>query len=944
MKTRIGRNLALLAIAAAAPAALHAQATGLSVVPTTGTGTSQLFTFHAADANGYGYISTMLMLFNTAVSGPNACYIQFAPASGQVYLTDNGATTWGNGGALGSSTVLSNSQCSIKLAESNNIGTSGNDLYLNLAITFTPNLNFPAGQKYVYEYVIDNANQATGWQQPGLWTVGTSLLIPDSVTPSAGSGPAQTFTFTGSSPNGFGYINQYLMLFNTGVSGASACYLQYSGNLLYMANDLGNAWTGGYAPGSSNTLSNSRCMVNTVSVSVYGFSNTLVIDIPITFTTSFTGQQNIYAYLDDYGGNVSGWETMGTWTPYSASAQSYTITSSPVTGTQPLIEGVACTSPCTVSWIPGSTHTISAPSPAAPPGTPSGTRYTFSSWSDGLAQTHSVTAPSSSSTYMANFSTQYYLTTSTSSLGSGGSVTPPSGWYNSGSVVSVGASPNSGYYFAGFTGALSSTTTPQSLTMTGSLSVIAYFGELVHTSSNLYPDFQTCIGPYSLTPTTLPSLAGTCQLSPNRYPVSSTLQILRSNFVIEGGGGPGDTTLYRNGTFNYTMTDNPGVTGVTVTNLTFDGNRYGVPGLNCTINNAAYFELGLRNGGTFKVEWLDFINAPSWALWLNGYGSSLSVSNFGQGGYGVGPDGVLRTLAADESGSRGSSVILDGNNNGAWYNAIAFAGNAAIGLSGPNQTLYGNLLQQNRYEMSDWPGGGGAGGQIYVGANSTGGIVTGNVVNGNYWTTTPTTELATGCPAPQATALNPSGFQYTIGVEAYGFGHYFFNNEIEQHFGAGMQFGGSNPTGQITISSQNPSVVPPNPPDTPRYIEMNAFKGIWFVYSSSNPYAVQGATLYNVNVRANPPFDVDLGGAVNNSTIGYYGPYSGFAGGSCLIPSPPTSSYPGPVEGVNGAVPPPYNNTLSYPTPSSYGTAGSCPNPGWPAQIPATSYIPGWPW
>ncbi len=308
-----------------APVALHAQATGFSVSPNNGTGTSQLFTFHASDSNGYGNISQMLLLVaNSAngVDGQYACYIQLARAANQVYLTDDLATTWGNGGALGSSTPLSNSQCSINLAQSNINGTSENDLYLNLAITFTVNGQyFPAGQKSVYEYVVDNAGQAgAGWENVGNWTLGTSALAPDSVTPSSGSGPAQTFTFTASSPNGSSYINQFHMLLNWGVDGAGACWMMYiqSGNSLYLINDTGTAWLGPYAPGSANTLSNSQCSVNVASVTVSGFSNTLVLTVPITFNSSFIGPQNAFGYVMDQGGGASGWQFLGSWTGYAA--------------------------------------------------------------------------------------------------------------------------------------------------------------------------------------------------------------------------------------------------------------------------------------------------------------------------------------------------------------------------------------------------------------------------------------------------------------------------------------------------------------------------------------------------------------------------------------------------------------------------------------------------
>ncbi|MCC6862452.1 MAG: peptidoglycan DD-metalloendopeptidase family protein, partial [Bryobacterales bacterium] len=71
-------------------------------------------------------------------------------------------------------------------------------------------------------------------------------------------------------------------------------------------------------------------------------------------------------------------------------------------------DGVPCTSPCAVHWIPGTTHSVAAPA-SAPGGT--GVQYLWASWSDGGALAHSVVAPSAPATYTAVFNTQYFLTT-----------------------------------------------------------------------------------------------------------------------------------------------------------------------------------------------------------------------------------------------------------------------------------------------------------------------------------------------------------------------------------------------------------------------------------------------------------------------------------------------------------------------------------------------------
>ena len=108
------------------------------------------------------------------------------------------------------------------------------------------------------------------------------------------------------------------------------------------------------------------------------------------------------------------------------------------------VDNVNYTAPQTFQWTIGSNHTIATATPQAGP---SGTRYVFSNWSDSGALSHTVTTPSIATTYTANFTTQYQLTLSSVPT-AGGTVSPASGaFYNAGQVVSVLATPASGYAF-----------------------------------------------------------------------------------------------------------------------------------------------------------------------------------------------------------------------------------------------------------------------------------------------------------------------------------------------------------------------------------------------------------------------------------------------------------------------------------------------------------------
>jgi len=138
------------------------------------------------------------------------------------------------------------------------------------------------------------------------------------------------------------------------------------------------------------------------------------------------------------------------------------------------VDGTTYNSTQTFSWIPGSSHTIATTSPQSG-GT--GVQYVWMNWSGGGAISHTV-APTTNETYTATFRTQYFLTMTHNT---GGTVNPASGWKNSGSTVSITATPATGFRFTNWTGtgsgSYSGTNNPASITMNGP---IMESGSFVH--------------------------------------------------------------------------------------------------------------------------------------------------------------------------------------------------------------------------------------------------------------------------------------------------------------------------------------------------------------------------------------------------------------------------------------------------------------------------------
>ena len=141
------------------------------------------------------------------------------------------------------------------------------------------------------------------------------------VSPGAGNGASQTFTFTFSDPSGYQNLQVVDVLINNYLDGIQACYVAYSKNygMLLLVDDGGDSGTdyAGYltvpSTGSiTGSMSNSQCTVNGTGSSVVGSGNTLTLTLNISFSPSFAGNRIVYTAAGDTTGN-SGWQALSTW-------------------------------------------------------------------------------------------------------------------------------------------------------------------------------------------------------------------------------------------------------------------------------------------------------------------------------------------------------------------------------------------------------------------------------------------------------------------------------------------------------------------------------------------------------------------------------------------------------------------------------------------------------
>jgi len=206
-----------------------------------------------------------------------------------------------------------------------------------------------------------------------------------------------------------------------------------------------------------------------------GYATVIPVGNVTTYAVTNLLSERAYFFsvtANDQSNNESGFSNEVSGTAINpARTYTYTLATNP-SGLQMIVDGAPYNTRQKFIWTPGSSHTISTLSPQSG-GT--GVQYVYSSWSDGGSQNHTISVPFSNTTYTANFTTQYSLTTTV--IPSGAGTLNPSGanWLSSGQNVSVSATANAGYSFSKWSGDLTGSVNPASLSMNGAKSVTANF-------------------------------------------------------------------------------------------------------------------------------------------------------------------------------------------------------------------------------------------------------------------------------------------------------------------------------------------------------------------------------------------------------------------------------------------------------------------------------------
>jgi len=300
-----------------------------SVTPNASTGAIQTFTFAFSDTQNASNLTNTAMLFSVSGSLANACYIVYDPVSGSVRLFSDDAQ--GSGSKPAASTfVLQNSQCAFGAVSVTTVGLSQ---LVTLTITFKGAFG---GPKNIYMFASEGAVN-TGFVLRGTYLVAAGgIPIANSVIPSAGSGPAQRFSFTVSDQGGSGFIVAVAMLFSATLDTNNACSLVYDRtfNTISLAFDNPANGAATLVPGSSTVISNHQCSVRGVNSTVVAGTTSLVVTVDIFFNANFFGAKNVYLYGAESLAN-SGWVTVGGWTVTGGSPTADSVSPASGSGSSP---------------------------------------------------------------------------------------------------------------------------------------------------------------------------------------------------------------------------------------------------------------------------------------------------------------------------------------------------------------------------------------------------------------------------------------------------------------------------------------------------------------------------------------------------------------------------------------------------------------------------------
>ncbi len=138
------------------------------------------------------------------------------------------------------------------------------------------------------------------------------------VSPSSGgrfAGKRVSFTTTYRDQDGWRDLRQVFLHIGRTKNKRNSCRVMYDlrRNRLYLLNNAGTRWLGGFAPGSAKVIRNSQCTLNCARTTVAKSGRTAKVRWNLVFRASFGGLKRLYLRCTDRQGGAAPWEKKGTW-------------------------------------------------------------------------------------------------------------------------------------------------------------------------------------------------------------------------------------------------------------------------------------------------------------------------------------------------------------------------------------------------------------------------------------------------------------------------------------------------------------------------------------------------------------------------------------------------------------------------------------------------------
>ncbi len=284
----------------------------VSVAATPAQGSAAVFSATASDSNGSGDIARVRILIGASAAEAGACAVEFDRLAGVYRLVNDAGTGWFTA-RPGEAVTLANSACQLRVASSV-VSTQATALTVNFDVALTGPFS---ALRNVYALVSDTAGAQTPYTQAGtfLYTAGTpSAPLFVSLTPAAGTGPAQRFSLVYTDGNGAPDIRTLRVRIHSTAQDAGGCSFEVdrTAALIRLRDDSGTVWTWG-AIGSAAPLANSQCEVKPATVVLTAESTQVRLEIDVGFRASFNGSRTVWTSGEDLSGLSSGWVQSGSF-------------------------------------------------------------------------------------------------------------------------------------------------------------------------------------------------------------------------------------------------------------------------------------------------------------------------------------------------------------------------------------------------------------------------------------------------------------------------------------------------------------------------------------------------------------------------------------------------------------------------------------------------------